>query len=91
LLKIDTVIRNTNLPQLKTRLEQAGVQNYSVMEMNSDSSKSFKPFYCIPRSKIEIICKNSEKDAILQAISAMDDGGIIYVNQITTLIQLNSK
>lgn len=89
MLKIDAVIRNTNLPQLKTRLEQAGIQNYSILEMGH--GKSLKPFYCIPRSKIEIICKNSQKDTVLQAISSMDDGGIIYVNQITTLIQLNSK
>ena len=89
MLRIDTVIRNSSLPQVKERLEQVGIQNYSVLEM--DSGKSLKPFYCVARSKIEIICKNSQKDTVLQAISGMDDGGIIYVNQITTLIQLNSK
>jgi len=56
-----------------------------------DSGKSLKPFYCVARSKMEIICKNSQKDTVLQAISSIDDGGIIYVNQITTLIQINSK
>jgi nitrogen regulatory protein PII len=86
-LKIDTVIRNTCLSQIKARLEQAGIQNYSIYEMNSDN----RPSFCVPRSKIEIICKTSQKDSILQAISGADEqGGLIYVNQLTTLINLNN-
>lgn len=89
MLRIDTVIRNTSLPRIKAILEQAGIQNYLTYEL--DSSKS-KPSFCAPRSKIEIICKNSQKDAILQAISGEDSGGgFIYVNQITPVITLNNQ
>ncbi|HSA98061.1 MAG TPA: P-II family nitrogen regulator [Candidatus Nitrosotenuis sp.] len=89
MLRIDTVIRNTNLPQVKARLEQAGIQNYVIYEIDSGKSK---PSFCAPRSKIEIICKNSQKDAILQAISGEDSGGgFIYVNQITPVITLNNQ
>ncbi|CDI05509.1 hypothetical protein NITUZ_30201 [Candidatus Nitrosotenuis uzonensis] len=87
MLKIDTVIHNTNLPQIKERLEQAGIQHYSVCDVDSGNSKH--SFYTL-RSKIEIICKNSQKDTTIEAISGLDDGGIIYVNQLTTHIQLNS-
>lgn len=87
MLKIDAVIRNTGLSQIKARLEQAGIQNYSIHEMNSGNC----PLFCVPRSQIEIICKTSQKDAALQAISGADEqGGLIYVNQLATLINLNS-
>lgn len=89
MLRIDTVIRNTSLPRIKARLEQIGVQNYLTYELNSGK---VKPSFCAPRSKIEIICKNSQKDAILQAISGEDpEGGFIYVNQITPVITLNNQ
>jgi len=89
LLRIDTVIRNTSLPQVKARLEQAGIQNYFIYEMDSGKSKLS---FCAPRSKIEIICKNSQKDATLQAISGGYSGdGFIYVNQLTPVISLNQQ
>lgn len=92
LLRIDTVIRNTNLAQIKARLEQAGISNFSIHDMDSDD-ESFRPSFCAPRSKIEIVCKNSEKDIILEAISGANptDDGIIYVNQLTPLIQINTN
>ena len=89
MLRIDTVIRNTSLPRVRARLEQAGIQNYLIYEMDFGKSK---PSFCAPRSKIEIICKNSQKDATLQAISDVDSGdGFIYVNQLTPVITLNSQ
>ena len=92
LLRIDTVVRNANLEQIKARLEQAGISNFSIYDMDSDHT-SFRPSFCAPRSKIEIICKNSEKDIILKAISGANpaDNGIIYVNQLTPLIQINTN
>lgn len=92
LLRIDTVVRNANLAQIKARLEQAGISNFSIYDMDSDD-KSFRPSFCAPRSKIEIICKNSDKDIILEAISGANpaDNGIIYVNQLTPLIQINTN
>lgn len=92
LLRIDTVIRNTNLAQIKARLEQAGISNFSIHDVDYDD-KSFRPSFCAPRSKIEIICKNSEKDIVLEAISGANpaDNGIIYVNQLTPLIQINTN
>jgi nitrogen regulatory protein PII len=90
LLRIDTVVRNTNLAQIKARLEQIGISNFSIYDMDSDHA-SFRPSFCAPRSKIEIICKNSDKDIILEAISGANqaDNGIIHVNQLTPLIQIN--
>lgn len=91
MLRIDTVVRNTNLPQIKTNLEQAGIHNFAIYEMDSDS-KSSRLSFCIPRSKIEIICKNSQKDLVLEVISGSgEDGGIIYVNQLTPVITLNQQ
>lgn len=92
LLRIDTIIRNTNLAQIEARLEQAGISNFSIHDMDSDD-KSFRPSFCAPRSKIEITCKNSEKDIILEAISNTNpaDNGIIYVTQLTPLIQINTN
>ena len=92
LLRIDTVIRNTNLSEVKVRLEKAGISNFSIYDMDSDHT-SFRPSFCAPRSKVEIICKNSEKDIILEAISGANpaDNGIIYVNQLTPLIQINAN
>jgi nitrogen regulatory protein PII len=101
LLRIDAVISNANLSQLKARLEQAGISNFSVYDMggsdpgDSDSGiVSFRPSYCIPRSKIEVICKNSEKDTIIDAISnanyGVNENGIIYVNQLTPHIQIRN-
>jgi nitrogen regulatory protein PII len=92
MLRIDTVVRNTNLSQIKTRLEQAGISNFSTYHMDSDH-KSPRPSFFVSRSKIEIICKNSDKDIILEAISGANpsDNGIIYVNQLTPLIQINAK
>lgn len=92
LLRIDTVVRNANLAQIKARLEQAGISNFSIYDMDSDHT-SFRPSFCSPRSKIEIICKNSDKDIILEAISGANpaDNGIIYVNQLTPLIQINTN
>lgn len=76
--------------QVKARLEQAGIHNFTVYEL--DSGKAFKPSYCVPRSRLEIICKNSQKDIILEAISGTnkEQGGIIYVNQLTPVITLNN-
>ncbi len=89
MLRIDTVIRNTSLPRVKARLEQAGIQNYLIYEMDSGKSK---PSFCTPRSKLEIICKTSQKDVTLQAISGEDSGdGFIYVNQLTPVITLNNQ
>lgn len=92
LLRIDTVVRNVNLAQIKARLEQVGIANFSIYDMDSDHT-SFRPSFCAPRSKIEIICKNSDKDIILEAISGANpaDNGIIYVNQLTPLIQINTN
>lgn len=85
------MIRNTNLLQVKANLEQAGIHNFAVYEMDSDS-KSSRPAFCIPRSKMEIICKNSQKDLVLEVISGSgEDDGIIYVNQLTPVITLNQQ
>jgi hypothetical protein len=66
-----------------------GISNYFIYEMDSGKSK---PFFCVPRSQIEIICKDSQKDAILEAISgAGAENGIIYVNKLTPVITLNQN
>lgn len=90
MLRIDTVIRNAHLTQIKTKLEQAGIQNYSISETNSNSKLSSSSFY-IPRSTLQIICKNSQKDLVIEAISSGDEGGLIYVNHLTPVITLNQK
>jgi nitrogen regulatory protein PII len=90
LLRIDAVIRNVRLTQIQTRLEQAGIQNYSISEMNSNSKLTGLSFYA-PRSTLQIICKNSQKDLVIEAISSGDDGGLIYVNHLTPIITLNQK
>ena len=92
MLRIDTVIRNTTLSQVRARLEQAGISNFSVYDMDTGNG-SFRPSFCVPRSKIEIICKNSQKNTVLEAISANseEESGIIYVNQLTPLIQINAN
>ena len=90
MLKIDTVIHNDHILEIKKRLAQAGINNYTIQKMNTGKSKLY---FCMPRSTLEIICKTSEKDAAVKAISGDDshDGGIIYVNQLTPIIELNNS
>lgn len=91
MLRVDAVVRNSSIPQIKEKLTQADISNYSIFEMRSDS-KSFRPSFCVPRSKIEIICKNSQKELVLEAISGSGEkSGIIYVNQLTPVITLNQQ
>ena len=91
MLRIDVVVRNSSIPQIKEKLAQVEISNYSITGMRSNS-KSFRPSFCIPRSTIQIICKSSQKELVLEAISGSgEESGIIYVNQLTPVITLNQQ
>ena len=71
MLKIEAVIRNTRLQQVKNELAQIGITTFSTFKMDvsgishgfsSDGKPgSFKTSALIPKTKIEIICRDKDR------------------------------
>ncbi len=104
MLKIEAVIRSTRLQQVKNELEQIGVSAFSTFKVEmsglshgqtSGRPGTFKTSALIPKTKIEIICKDKDKDAITEAISkgaktGQVGDGIIYVYPLSHLVKIKN-
>jgi nitrogen regulatory protein PII len=105
MLKIEAVIRSTRLQQVKNELEQIGVSAFSTFKVEMSGLShgqtsggrpgTFKTSALIPKTKIEIICKDRDKDAITEAISkgaktGQVGDGIIYVYPLSHLIKIKN-
>jgi len=105
MLKIEAVIRSIKLQQVKKELERIGITTFSSFEvkmaglahgMTSDGKPgSFKTSALIPKTKIEIICREKDKDRITEAITkgaktGQVGDGIVYVYPITHLMKIKN-
>ncbi len=105
MLKIEAVIRSTRLQQAKNELEQIGITAFSTFKVEMSGLShgqtsggrpgTFKTSALIPKTKIEIICKDRDKDAITEAISkgaktGQVGDGIIYVYPLSHLIKIKN-
>lgn len=105
MLKIEAVIRSTRLQQVKNELEQIGVSAFSTFKVEMSGLShgqtsggrpgTFKTSALIPKTKIEIICKDKDKDAITEAISkgaktGQVGDGIIYVYPLSHLVKIKN-
>lgn len=105
MLKIEAVIRSTRLQQVKNELEQIGVSAFSTFKVEMSGLShgqtsggrpgTFKTSALIPKTKIEIICKDKDKDAITEAISkgaktGQVGDGIIYVYSLSHLVKIKN-
>lgn len=105
MLKIEAVVRNTKLQQVKKELEQIGIVSFSTFKVemfglahghaSSGKPGAFKTSALIPKTKIEIICKDKDKDAITNAISkgaktGQVGDGIIYTFQLSHLMKIKN-
>lgn len=105
MLKIEAVIRSTKLQQVKNELEQIGIVSFSMFKVEISGLShghtsggrpgTFKTSALIPKTKIEIICKDRDIDAITNAISkgaktGQTGDGIIYACPITHLTKIKN-
>lgn len=105
MLKIEAVIRSTKLQQVKSELEQIGISAFSIFKVEMSGLShghtsggkpgTFKTSALIPKTKIEIICRDKDKDAITEAISkgaktGQVGDGIIYVYPLSHLVKIKN-
>jgi nitrogen regulatory protein P-II 1 len=105
MLKIEAVIRSTRLQQVKHELEQIGVSAFSTFRIEMSGLAhgqttggrpgAFKTSALIPKTKIEIICKDKDLDAITNAISkgaktGQVGDGIVYACPLTRLTKIKN-
>lgn len=105
MLKIEAVIRSTKLQQVKNELEQIGISAFSTFKVEMSGLShgqtsggrpgTFKTSALIPKTKIEIICRDKDKDAITEAISkgartGQVGDGIIYVYPLSHLVKIKN-
>lgn len=105
MLKIEAVIRSTKLQQVKNELEQIGISAFSTFKVEMSGLShgqtsggrpgTFKTSALIPKTKIEIICKDKDKDAITEAIAkgartGQVGDGIVYVYPLSHLIKIKN-
>ncbi|MBM2853070.1 MAG: nitrogen regulatory protein [Candidatus Nitrosotenuis sp.] len=104
MLKIEAVIRSTKLQQVKKELEQIGIVTFSSFEVKISGVShwsyggkpgAFKTSVLIPKTKIEIICREKDIDRITQAIAkgaktGNAGDGIVYVCPIMQLMKIKN-
>ena len=106
MLKVEAVIRNTRLQQVKNELAKIGIITFSSFKMevsglshgfSSDGKPgTFKTSALIPKTKIEIICRDKDKDVITEAIykgarTGNSGDGIIYIYPLARLIKIKNR
>lgn len=104
MLKIEAVVRSSKLEPIKRELAKIGVVTFSAYEVKlsglshaimSNKPGAYKSSALIPKTKIEVICKDREKDNILNAIAnggktGMTGDGIVYVYQIDQILKIKN-
>lgn len=105
MLKIEAVFRSTKLQQVKNELEQIGVVSFSMFKVELSGLShghtsggrpgTFKTSALIPKTKIEIICRDRDVDAITAAISrgaktGQIGDGIVYACPIAHLTKIKN-
>ncbi|MGQ0772356.1 MAG: P-II family nitrogen regulator [Nitrososphaerota archaeon] len=105
MLKVEAVIRSIKLQQVKKELERIGIITFSSFEVkmsglahgttSSGKPGSFKTSTLIPKTKIEVICREKDMDRITDAIAkgaktGQVGDGIVYVYPIIHLMKIKN-
>jgi nitrogen regulatory protein P-II 1 len=105
MLKIEAIIRSTKLQQVKKELEEIGIVTFSSFEvklsgishglLSGGKPGAFKTSALIPKTKIELICRDKDKDRVTEAVAkgaktGQVGDGIVYVCPITNLMKIRN-
>jgi nitrogen regulatory protein P-II 1 len=104
MLKIEAIVRSSRLEQVKQELEKIGFTTFSMYEVKlsgishiqqAGKPGAYKRSAIIPKTKIEIICKERDEQKIIDAISqggktGQVGDGLIYVYQIADLVKIKN-
>ena len=104
MLKIEAVVRSSKLEQIRQRLAELGIFTFSAYEVKlsgishtATASKpgAYKTSALIPKTKIEVLCKEREKDKIISAImsggrTGSTGDGIVYVYSIDQILKIKN-
>ena len=105
MLKVEAVFRSTKLQQVKNELAEIGIVSFSMFKVELSGLShghtsggrpgSFRTTALIPKTKIEIICKDKDIDTITAAIyrgakTGQTGDGIIYACPIVHLIKIKN-
>ena len=105
--KIDAIIRNTRFYSVKESLDEIGVKGMTVYEIKGVGSQkgessvggrpgSLKNTELIPKTKIEIVCDDSDVEKIIETIvsnahtGSIGDGKI-FVSTIDDVIRIRTS
>jgi nitrogen regulatory protein P-II 1 len=105
MLKIEAVVRSSRLESIKRELAKIGIITFSTYEVKlsglshaimSNKPGAYKTSALIPKTKIEVVCKDRDKDTILNAImsggkTGMTGDGIIYVCPISQIVKIKNR
>jgi nitrogen regulatory protein P-II 1 len=105
LLKIEAVVRNSKLHEVKEALKEIGIPSFSSYEVKiagihvghiSWRAHSRKVSDLIPKSKIEIICHEKDEEKIMETLAkAAHTGetgdGIVFVYSINKLLKIKNS
>jgi nitrogen regulatory protein P-II 1 len=105
MLKIEAIIKPHKLDTVKEALVKAGVTGMTVLEVRGFGKQKgheeiFEggsvPIEFLPKLKLEIVCPDDKKDAILEAISRSAKTGKIgdgkvFVSQIMDALRIRTN
>lgn len=105
LLKIEAIVRNSKLHEIKDALRNIGIQSFSSYEVKiggihpghiSWRAHERKASDLIPKSKIEIICQRKDEEKIMETLAkAAHTGetgdGIVFVYSINKLLKIKDN
>ena len=102
--KVEAVIRNHKLEDVKNALTDKGIAGMTVSEVRGfGRQKGHTEIYrgseyaidFVPKVKIEVVCKDSDLDTVVQAIvSAANTGkvgdGKIFISEIASVVRIRT-
>ncbi len=105
MLKIEAVIKPHKLDTVKEALVKAGVTGMTVLEVRGFGKQkgheeifegASVPIEFLPKLKLEIVCTDDKKDAILEAISRSAKTGKIgdgkvFVSQVLDAMRIRTN
>lgn len=105
MIKIEAVFRSTKTQQVKKELEELGIVSFSTFKVEMSGLShgqtsggrpgTFKTSALIPKTKIEIICRDKDLGPITDAIArgaktGQTGDGIVYAYQLTHLMKIKN-
>jgi len=105
LKKIEAILRNAKFHEVKASLDEAGVEGLTSYEIKGAGNQkgqtksgrpgSFKTTDLIPKTKLEIFCRDEDVEAIISTIvSSAKTGevgdGEIFVSDITDIVRVRT-